>query len=54
MANVNIRGLSDATKKALRIRASRSALIDKYFGKKHGVELDLPKRSTTRERVDYT
>jgi len=78
MANVNVRGLSDHTKEALRLRAAEAGmsleayarraltkaalangdepkplveLTEKYFGAKHGVELDLPDRSTQRQQV---
>ena len=78
MANVNVRGLSDQTKEALRVRAAKAGmsleayarraltkaamangeepkplvdLADKYFGARHGVELDLPSRSTQRKPV---
>lgn len=78
MANVNVRGLSDQTKEALRVRAAKAGmsleayarralskaampngdepkplvdLADKYFGARHGVELDLPARSTQRQPV---
>ncbi|MEE4639953.1 MAG: hypothetical protein V2J42_14555 [Wenzhouxiangella sp.] len=78
MANVNVRGLSDQTKEALRVRAAKAGmsleayarraltkaalangeqpkplveLAEKYFGAGHGVELDLPSRSTQRKPV---
>jgi len=79
MANVNVRGLSDKTKEALRVRAAKAGmsleayarraltkasmgdgdepkpvvdLAEKYFGARHGVELDLPPRATQRESVE--
>lgn len=78
MANVNVRGLSDQTKEALRVRAAKAGmsleayarraltkaalangeqpkplveLAEEYFGAVHGVELDLPSRSTQRKPV---
>ncbi len=78
MANVNVRGLSDQTKEALRVRAAKAGmsleayarraltkaatgnveepkplleLAEKYFGTRHGVELDLPSRLTQRKPV---
>ncbi len=78
MANVNVRGLSDQTKEALRVRAANAGmsleayarraltkaaladgdepkplvdLAEQYFGARHGVELDLPSRSTQRKPV---
>jgi plasmid stability protein len=78
MANVNVRGLSDQTKEALRVRAAKAGmsleayarraltkaamtngdepkslveLAEKHFGTRHGVELDLPSRSTQRKPV---
>lgn len=79
MANINVRGLSTATKEALRVRAAKAGmsleafarralqraatdngeepasladLAIKHFGAEHGVELDIPSRSTQRESVD--
>ncbi|MFU8897222.1 MAG: FitA-like ribbon-helix-helix domain-containing protein [Gammaproteobacteria bacterium] len=81
MANINVRGISDKTKEALRVRAAKSGLsleayarraltkasmengdepkpvvqlAEKYFGEKHGVELDLPPRATHREPADIS
>jgi len=80
MANINVRGLSDNTKEALRVRAAQAGmsleafarraltkasmasgeepkplidLAEKYFGARHGVELDLPPRTTQRKPVDF-
>ncbi|MCC5866441.1 MAG: hypothetical protein JJU31_15060 [Wenzhouxiangella sp.] len=81
MANINVRGLSDKTKEALRVRAAQAgmsleayarraltmasqgvgeepkaivSLASQYFGPAHGVELDLPDRSTQRKAVDFS
>lgn len=81
MANINVRGISDRTKEALRVRAAKAGmsleayarralqktalghgdepkalveLAEKYFGAKHGVELDIAPRSTHREPVDLS
>jgi len=80
MANINVRGLSDRTKEALRVRAAKAGMsleayarralqrasldndeepkslvaqAEKYFGKKGGVELETPPRSTRRKPVDF-
>jgi plasmid stability protein len=80
VANINVRGLSDQTKAALRVRAAKEGMsleayarralqrasmdndsepkslleqAEKFFGKKHGVELDLPERSTRRQPADF-
>ena len=80
MANINVRGLSDRTKEALRVRAAKAGMsleayarralqkasvnngdepkslldqAEKYFGKKGGVELELPQRSTQRAQVMF-
>lgn len=77
MANINVRGLSDQTKEALRVRAAQAGmsleayarraltkasmgdgeepkpLVDlaaKYFGARHGVDLELPPTPVARFR----
>ena len=81
MANINVRGIPDKTKEALRLRAARAGtsleayarralikaslgdgrepasivdLAEKHFGAEHGVELELPARSTRRRPVEFT
>jgi plasmid stability protein len=81
MTNINVRGLSDRTKEALRVRAAKEGMsleayarralqrasmdngddpkslldqAEKYFGKKGGVEIETPPRTTRREPVDFT
>lgn len=81
MANINVRGLSDATKEALRVRAAQAGMsleafarkalqqaltedgqpprhlleiAKKYFGAKHGIELEMPSRSTKRTPADFS
>lgn len=78
MASITIRGLSDRTKKNLRVQAAQAgvslesyirnilqkvsssstagpldilSLAEKYFGSKHGVELELPKRMFKTHRL---
>jgi plasmid stability protein len=81
MANINVRGIPDKTKEALRVRAAKAGmsleayarraltkasvesgdepkpvvqLAEKYFGAKHGVELDLPPRATHRKPAEFS
>jgi plasmid stability protein len=81
MANINVRGIPDKTKEALRVRAAKAGmsleayarralnkasmengdepkaivrLAEKYFGEKHGVELEVPPRSTHRKPVEFS
>jgi len=79
MPNINVRGIPDKTKEALRVRAAQAGmsleafarrelvkasmalvneprsivdLADRHFGAAHGVELDIPPRSTHRSPPD--
>jgi plasmid stability protein len=81
MANINVRGIPDKTKEALRVRAAKAGLsleayarraltkaaldngdepkplvqlAEKYFGAKHGVELELPSRATHRKPPEFS
>ncbi|MGD9387542.1 MAG: hypothetical protein PVI87_04875 [Gammaproteobacteria bacterium] len=81
MANINVRGIPDKTKEALRVRAAKAGmsleayarralakaamengdeqkpvvqLAEKYFGTKHGVELEPPPRTTHREPAELS